>query len=137
MATYEEDSNKFNSQLEDQRILDNQNYYQMLVGTQRHDSQLLSEFNNAARKTDECNEEEEEEEPPVRDWQGEIIEEIRRHTSASGIPNLFLSKTEIKKQKRGEESLKLCRRKVCRMIRYRMLLSCLDSSLDYNKCRCD
>ena len=78
MATYEEDSNEFNSQLEDQRILDNQNYYQMLVGTQRHDSQLLSEFNNAARKTDESNEEEEEE-PPVRDWQGEIIEEIQRH----------------------------------------------------------
>ena len=87
MEKYEEDSNEFNSQLEDQRILDNQNYYQMLVGTQRHDSQLLSEFNNAARKTDESNEEEgddsyreeEEEEPPVRDWQEEIIEEIRRH----------------------------------------------------------
>ena len=56
ITTYEEDSNEFNSQLEDQRILDNKNYYQMLVSIQRHDSQLLSEFNNAARKTDESNE---------------------------------------------------------------------------------
>ena len=59
----------------------------MLVSIQRHDSLLLSEFNNAARKTDKSNEEEregddsyrEEEEPPVRYWQEEIIEEIRRH----------------------------------------------------------
>ena len=84
--TYEEDSNKFNSQLEEQRILDNHNHYQMLVSIQRHDSQLLYEFNNAARKTDERNEEEgevddsyreEKEEPPVRYWQKEIIEEIQ------------------------------------------------------------
>ena len=91
MEAYEEESNEFNSQLEDQRIIDNQNYYQMLVSTQRHDSQLLSEFKNAARKTNENNEEEEEEEdgysyreeeeeePQVRDWQEEIIEEVRRH----------------------------------------------------------
>ena len=62
----------------------------MLVSIERHDYQLLSEFNNDARKTDESNkeegegddsyrEEEEEEEPPVRYWREEIIEEIRRH----------------------------------------------------------
>ena len=61
ITTYEEDSNEFNSQLEDQKSIDNQNYYQMLVSIQRHDSHLLSEFNNAAIKTVESNEEEGEE----------------------------------------------------------------------------
>ena len=79
MAYIETQNNDdFNNEQKDRFIEENVNYYQNLLNSPENDDQLESEFTqkiNNEVEEDSNNKDEE----VVRDWQGAIIEEVRKY----------------------------------------------------------